>query len=69
MLYEAIRSGRRLEHGESRPEGKSAAADRARSTPPQAPQYLIPLQLRLVQMQRQLQEALDMIELVISRQM
>jgi DNA-binding SARP family transcriptional activator len=65
VLYEQIRSGRLLGPGEARPGGSSAAADQARSTPSQTPHCLLSLQLRLVEMQRQLAEAIDTIELAI----
>jgi DNA-binding SARP family transcriptional activator len=65
-LYKEIRSGRLLDPDEPRPEGRVAASDRTPSTSPQTSPCLNSLQLMLVQMQRQLQEALDTVELAIS---
>jgi two-component SAPR family response regulator len=68
MLYKEIRSSHLLDPDETRPEGRSAAPGKTWSTSAQTSHCLTSLQLMLVQMQRQLQEAIDTIELAISRQ-
>lgn len=68
MLCEEIRSSHLLAPDESRPEGKSAAPGKALATSSQTSRCLSSLRLMLAQMQRQLQEAIDTIELAITRQ-
>jgi hypothetical protein len=65
MLYQEIRSGHLPGPGGPRPGGRSTAAGKPRSTPSQTLQPLLSLQARLVEMQRQLGEAIDTIELAI----
>ena len=67
VLYEEIRSSHFLGPDEPRPDGKSAAPGLIWSTSPQTSHCLTSLQLMLFQMQRQLQEAIDTIELAIHR--
>ena len=65
MLHQEIRSGRLRDPGKARPEGTSVAAGKPLSTLPHTPQGLRSLQLRLVEMQRQLEEVIDTIDLAI----